>query len=345
MAEAVCGETSAMSDLDTKTDNSPQQPVPAPPAFAATTQPPYVRTLFFGADGLRPGWGLVFYVAMFLILQELAVELAWSRNFGASGLWSALLEEFGRLVAAVVPSLVLASVERRSWRVYGLPVRRAFGKLFWLGSVWGFAAISLLIFVLYGVHIFTFGHVALNGARIARFTVFWAAMFLLVALFEEFLLRGYTQLTLARGIGFWPAGVVLSFTFGLIHLGNGGETWRGLLSAAFIGLFSCLTLRRTGNLWFAVGFHAAWDWGETFFYSVPDSGLVFPGHLLNSSLQGPQWLSGGSVGPEGSVLCFLVIAFTWVAFDRMYAKAGLGNDDKALPPAATANSSSLRSSE
>ena len=318
MAEAVCGESSAMSDLETKTDSSPAPPAPAPPAFAAATQPPYARTLFLGPDGLRPGWGLLFYVAIFYPLQELAAWLAFSRDFGASGLWSAALEETGRFIAAVIPLAVLAPVERRSWGVYGLPGRHAFGKLFWTGAVWGFAGISLLISGLYGLHVFSFGQVALHGLRVAKFALFWAAMFLLVAFFEEFLLRGYTQFTLARGIGFWPAGIVLSCAFGLIHLGNGGEQWPGLLAAGFIGLFSCLTLRRTGNLWFAVGFHAAWDWGETFFYSVPDSGLIFPGHLLNSWLLGPKWLSGGTVGPEGSALCFAVIAIAWVAFDRAY---------------------------
>src|SRR5205814_2065388 len=84
------------------------------------------------------------------------------------------------------------------------------------------------------------------------------------------------------------------------------------------GLFLCLTLRRTGALWFAVGFHTSWDWGETYFYSVPDSGQVFPGHLMNSTFHGPQWLSGGPVGPEGSVLVFVVIAITWLAFDRVH---------------------------
>jgi hypothetical protein len=67
-----------------------------------------------------------------------------------------------------------------------------------------------------------------------------------------------------------------------------------------------------------VGFHAAWDWGETFFYSVPDSGIVFPGHLLKSSLHGAGWLTGGSVGPEGSSLCFVVIALLSFAFSRTY---------------------------
>src|SRR3974377_2389718 len=92
--------------------------------------------------------------------------------------------------------------------------------------------------------------------------------------------------------------------------------------AAFIGLFFCLTLRRTGTLWFAVGFHAAWDWGETFFYSVPDSGISYPRQqLLASSLHGSPWLTGGSVGPEGSVLCLVLMAIAWIAFDRIYPKA------------------------
>ena len=81
--------------------------------------------------------------------------------------------------------------------------------MFWIGAVWGFAGISLLMFSLYGLHAFSFGHVVLHGVRLARFAAFWAVMFLLVGLFEEFLLRGYTQFTLARGIGFWPAALGL----------------------------------------------------------------------------------------------------------------------------------------
>src|ERR1700756_2366685 len=324
MAEAVCGQRSAMRDLEPKTEGtSPPSPTSAPPApeFTAATQPSYASTLFLGPEGLRPGWGFAFYVATFYVLQKFVVQLAWARNLGSSGLWSMLLEEFGNLVIAVVPAMILARVEGRPWKVYGLPVKQAFGRLFWTGTLWGFTGISLLMFALYGVHAFTFGQIMLHGARLFRFASFWAVMFLLVGLFEEFLLRGYTQFTLARGLGFWPAAIALSSAFGLIHLRNGGEQWPGLLAAAFIGLFFCLTLRRTGTLWFAVGFHAAWDWGESFLYSVPDSGEKAPGHLLSSSFHGSPWLTGGSVGPEGSVFLFLVIALVFVAFDRVYRQA------------------------
>jgi len=303
--------------MDERTDIS-TKPTGSAPDFAAAVQPSYVWTVFFDVDGLKAGWGLAFYVAAYYPLQFVASRWAWSRDLGADGLWSMMLAEFGVLLAAVLPALVLARVERRPWGVYGLPGRQAFGKLFGMGVVWGFASITLLLTAMYGLRVFAVGHLAMHGARIVRFAVFWAVFFLLVGFFEEFLLRGYSQFTLTRAIGFWPAAVVLSCLFGLIHMRNDGEQWPGLLAAMAIGFFFCLTLRRTGSLWFAVGFHAAWDWGETFFYSVPDSGTLFPGHLLKSSLHGPTWLTGGMVGPEGSLLCFVVVGVVWVAFARRY---------------------------
>lgn len=305
----------------------------AAPEFAAASTPSYVHTLFLGPDGLRPGWGFLFYGVTFFVLQNLVAAAAWSRDLGASGLWSTMLEELGNFLAAVIPSIVLARVERRRWGAYGLPLRQDVLRRFCTGIMWGFTAISLLMLALSGLRCFSFGHIVLHGMRVVRFAVFWGLFFLLAGLYEDFLLRGYSQFTLARGIGFWPAALTLSCAFGLMHLRNGGEHWPGILAAAFIGLFFCFTLKRTGNLWLAVGFHAAWDWGETFFYSVPDSGMVAPGHLISSSLRGPQWLSGGSVGPEGSVLCFVVIGLVWIIFDRMYPARDRAELDLSLPRA------------
>ena len=314
-----------MTNLDTKGQDpaaNPESPNPIShgpaPQFAVASAPSYARTLFLGPDGLRFGWGLAFYAVGFLILQRLLVDLAWSHDWGASGLWSSMLAEFASLLAAIIPSVVLARVEQRRWSAYGLPPSWLGGRLFCVGSLWGFASITILIFALSGFHAFSFGHVVLHGLRIWKFAAFWGIFFLLVGLFEEFLLRGYSQFTLARGVGFWPAALGLSCAFGLIHLKNEQEHWPGVLAAACIGLFFCLTLRRTGSLWFAVGFHASWDWGETFFYSVPDSGMTSPGHLLSSTLHGPTWLSGGGVGPEGSVLCFVVIALAWTLFAKVH---------------------------
>lgn len=320
MSEALPGNA-LMSDRETNTS----EPAPASsspdhgsPGFASATAPSYGRTLFFDSEGLRPGWGLLFYGVTFFFLQSVFVELVWSHDLGASGMWGMALEEFGNFLAAVIPSLVLAKIESRRWGSYGLPLRKMVGPRFWTGTIWGFSAVTLLMVSLYSLHDFSFGHLAVHGGRLIRFAGFWAVFFLLVGLFEEFWVRGYAQFTLTRGVGFWPSALLLSVAFGLFHLRNQGEHWPGILGAIFIALFFCFTLRRTGNLWFAVGFHAAWDWGETFFYSVPDSGSIFPGHLLQSSLRGPNWISGGSVGPEGSVLCFVVISLVWIVFGKSY---------------------------
>jgi membrane protease YdiL (CAAX protease family) len=165
---------------------------------------------------------------------------------------------------------------------------------------------------------YSFGTLGLHGSDILRWAIVWAIFFVFVGLFEEFLFRGYTQFTLADGIGFWPAAILLSGSFGYVHLKNPGEGPIGAAAVVMIGLVFALTLRRTGNLWLAVGWHASFDFGETFLYSVPNSGMVFDGHLSNASLHGAKWLTGGTVGPEGSVFSFLTMALLALVVHRLY---------------------------
>jgi len=65
---------------------------------------------------------------------------------------------------------------------------------------------------------------------------------------------------------------------------------------------------RTGALWWALGYHAAWDWAQSFLFGVADSGLMTPGALMSAHPAGPAWLSGGATGPEGSALMFAIVA-------------------------------------
>lgn len=284
--------------------------------------------IFQGPDGLRVGWRILLYLG---VAAAVAYGLLWlGRSFfpdvtsGVAALWQDMYGEAALLIAAVAPAFLMARIEGRSFDDYGLPSKQVFGKLFWNGATWGILSIVVLLALLRGAQVFSFGHVVLHGVRIWRFALFWGLFFLLVAFFEEFLLRGYLLSTIASSIGFWPAAGIMSFAFGAIHLRNPGEGVVGALSAAFIGLFFCFTLRRTGTLWFAVGFHAAWDWGQSYLCGVADSGTTEPGHLLSPSFHGPVWLTGGSVGPEGSVLCFLLVLALWAVFARRYPQAKYG---------------------
>ena len=74
-----------------------------------------------------------------------------------------------------------------------------------------------------------------------------------------------------------------------------------------------------------IGFHAAWDWGETYFYGVPDSGQVAVGHLFNASFSGPRWLTGGTVGPEGSYLCIALLLALCFIFAHRFREAKFPN--------------------
>jgi len=215
-------------------------------------------------------------------------------------------------------ALIMARLEGRSPGVYGLPLRGAFGKLFWQGCLLGLIEVSTLIGSIAAFGGYSFGEFALHGSEVFRWGLLWAVLFVFVGLFEEFLFRGYTQFTLADSIGFWPAAIILSLLFGSVHLSNPGENWVGAAGVVAIGLIFAFGLRRTGSLWLVVGWHAAFDFGETFLYSVPNSGVVFQGHLSNATLRGAAWLTGGTVGPEGSVFSFATMGVLAAAIYFLY---------------------------
>ena len=283
------------------------------------------REVFAGPDGMYAGTRWLIYLLMggAVLVIEGALMRFVHPEAGAP-VWWGMVTQIIMLLAAILPGFVMARIEDRPFGDFGLPARVAFGRNFWAGTLWGIAALTVLMLGLRAAGAFTFGSLNLHGGRIVKFALYYAVFFLLTGFFEEFLLRGYSQWVLTKGMSFWPAAALLSISFGAIHGSNPGEAKTGLVAAGMIGFFLCLTLRRTGDLWWAVGFHMAWDWGESYLYSVPDSGAVVTGHLLNSSLHGPVWLAGGSVGPEGSYLVFVVIGALWVLFDRTYPEVKYG---------------------
>ena len=209
-------------------------------------------------------------------------------------------------------TVVLGLMEGVPWGGYGLPWKEAFRANFWVGLLLGLAEASVLIGLIELLGGYSLDSWALHGKDIAVWALFHFLLFVLVGLYEEFLFRGYPQAALSKLMGFWPAGIALSIGFGLMHKRNPGETWIGVASVALVGLLFVFTLKRTGNLWFAVGLHVGFDWAQSFLFSVRDSGELLPGHLWNTSMHGPDWLSGGTVGPEGSMFCFLTMGLQFL---------------------------------
>jgi len=283
------------------------------------------ETIFLGPDGIRAGWRAALYVAIFLLVELVLQSLIALDPFaGVADLLRTpevlLARELVLIAGAVGAAQAMALLEHRKIGAYGIPWCGAFSARFWQGAVWGIVQLSATMLLIAAWHGYSFGSLALGGGALVEYALRWAVVFLAVGFAEEFLFRGYLQFTLADGMGFWPAALLLSLIFGAVHLHNPGEGVVGALSVFTIGMFLCLTLRRTGDLWLAIGWHAAFDFGETYLYSVPNSGLVMQGHLFAASLHGPRWLTGGSVGPEGSAFSFAVLAVTFVAFGRLWRR-------------------------
>jgi len=312
-------------------------PPPDPPASSV------LRRTFFGQFGLRAGWGLLIYCLLIFAIQRfvnvIGHHIVASHQHAAAAAGNpvppapkpdpsqpqnvAPLLAVEAVVAGVVLLLacLMSFIERRRFGVYGLGGQHSI-KFFITGAFWGLLALSLLVLSLKSLHLLVFDARVDHGLSIFGWGFTLLLGFLLVGIFEENFFRGYLQFTLTRGfvglgnltsakhsraIAFWIAAVLTSALFLVAHTSNAGETKIGLISVFLAGLVFVVAMWRTGSLWWAIGFHMAWDWAQSFLYGVPDSGGLIQGRLFATHPLGNPTLSGGTVGPEGSVLIIPVL--------------------------------------
>ena len=248
-----------MTAQETTVRHDPQ----SPPADSTT------KRIFIGPNGLRAGWRLLIFMAIVKAMSTVAQKIIM-RFFPA-----ALDPTQMTPMRIIVPDLlfcfilavaawIMSMIEGRRLGQYGLPRSEALRKNFRVGLLIGLLGTSCTMLAIFALHGVRFARAEIHGTAILTAAAAWGLAFLLSGLAEEFLFRGYAQFTLTTGMGFWPSAFLLSGLFGLIHATNGGEALLGDLSVVSFGLLLCLFLRRTGNLWCAVGFHMGYDWGQTF---------------------------------------------------------------------------------
>jgi hypothetical protein len=225
------------------------------------------------------------------------------------------------LCVLLLAAWIMSRIEGRRVGDYGFPWRRAFCGQFWQGTAIGFVSLTMLLVILRLAHAYSPGTVQLHGVEILKYGLLWAVTMILATMVEEFLYRGYLQFTLTSGIGFWPAALITSALMAAAHILNPGWTVLGLCTVGAFGLIACLLLQRTGDLWMPLGLHAAWDWGETYFYGVPDSGQMGNGHLFQGSFHGPAWLTGMPFGVEAGWPNVALLLMWWFLFSRFLRDA------------------------
>ncbi len=337
------GELPRVHDASTQL-HQPSGIITAEEAATGEKRALWLHYVFVGPDGLRPGWGILLFILIFATLGKLtttvmhalnphpALSAAQSKAEEAKPQEAAgMLRSEGISFALIaLATWIMGRIERRPAGSYGLGGPHKLGR-FLAGFVWGLVFLAALVGALWKGGLLVFDARLQFGTAALRYGLIWLLGFMLVGLLEEYLLRGYLQYTMARGaaslyrmlfntthakaLGFWTAAAFLSFVFGFGHGNNPGESPIGLLSAGLIGLIFCLTLWRTGSLWWAVGFHASWDWAQSFLFGVADSGMLVEGRFVQSHPIGKVLLSGGATGPEGSALILpLLVLITAVAW-------------------------------
>lgn len=275
-----------------------------------------IAWIFVGPTGLRLGWSVLLFLLMAGVVQiGLAIGLS------AAGVSSAVM---GRdpdsalgtirvvslmLVSVVVATVGMALIERRGPAQYGLAPRPLLPRLA-QGAAIGLAMMAALAGILVVLGALRLDPPALDGAQALRQGLLWMVACLMIGLYEELVLRGYLLARLARSLGYRWAIILTSLLFAAGHLSNAGEGWIGLVSVVLIGLVFGYSVWKTGSLWWAIGYHAAWNWAQSFLFGVGNSGHDSTGSLMSGHPLGAAWLSGGPTGPEGSLLNLVVIAAT-----------------------------------
>jgi len=265
-----------------------------------------IRTIFQNENQeWRSGWRIVAMTAL-LAITVVAVNVGWKAlglpGQKTGGPWMFLL--FASLIAGLSFAgmlLLLRVFEKRGPEA----IRMAFTSRAWLetgvGTLLGAAPICLLV----GLALVAgYGTVAPGNLELADFLPSLlpalGALFFLAA-WEEFTLRGYLLRQLSIGLNPMAAIVLTSLLFGLMHSGNPGANWQGLLYTAIGGFLMALLVIRSGSLWLVIGYHFGWNAAAYNLFGLELSGLEGEQSILASTITGADWLTGGSYGFEASL--------------------------------------------
>jgi membrane protease YdiL (CAAX protease family) len=137
-------------------------------------------------------------------------------------------------------------------------------------------------------------------------------VFVLAAIAEEIVFRGYMLQTLLRSRMDFVAIVFTSALFMLIHADNPNVTYVGLANTFLAGIWFAVAYAKTRSLWLPIGLHFSWNWFQGSIFGMSVSGIkeISEAPLLNAIDTGPTWLTGGHYGIEGGIACTIALAIS-----------------------------------
>jgi CAAX protease family protein len=243
-----------------------------------------------------------------------------------------------QLTAGISPEEVLRHPTAEFTLVYGLALAGGFGMATWIigvkalhldarvlrwrtdmgamrGFAGGFALGAVPAAVAMTLGVVTGGAAWLRDAGslpeyIAGVAKTWLVL-APVALGEELMFRGLPLVLCARTFGRPAAIVLLSVLFAIAHVNNPDVGVRALGNIALAGILLSLVFYSPGGMWASFGAHLGWN-GTLAALGAPVSGLPFDIPYVDYAMGKPEWLTGGSFGPEAGLLSTLTITTTIV---------------------------------
>jgi len=204
----------------------------------------------------------------------------------------------GAMMLIVYASLVVYIERRTVSELEVPPMARELG----LGLLLGFGLYSVCVLILMGL-----GNYRIVGLHEWHILLTGMATALATGVFEELLFRGGVFRLAEEWFGSWAALVISSLVFGFVHLNNEEATLQGVVSISiWAGILLAATYLLTRRLWLGIGLHAAWNYTQGTVYSGIVSGNAPQEGFVKSTLQGSEWLTGGSFGVEASVVAVAV---------------------------------------
>lgn len=211
-------------------------------------------------------------------------------------------------------------IEQRTISELSLP---GMGRELGMGALIGAGLYALCELILMALGIYR-----ITGLNSLSFMIPAIAMAISSGVFEELLFRGVLFRSIETWFGSWAALVVSSLVFGLTHLINPEATLEGALFIAVeAGVLLAAAYMLTRRLWLSMGFHVAWNYTQSAIFSSIVSGNEASQGLIRSTIQGPDYLTGGNFGVESSVLALLFCTATGIVMIVMAVKKG-----KIVPP-------------
>ncbi len=211
--------------------------------------------------------------------------------------------------------LLLRFVDRKSFRTFGLWLFSGWGRELAIGFALGAGLNTIIVVILIAA-----GWVSFESRGLSPLDAVTGLLWTLLVLSpqsagEETLFRGYPFQRLVESWGGVGAILFTSFLFGWGHYNNPSSTLLAATNTGLAGALLAILYLKTRALWVPIGFHISWNYIMGAVYSLPVSGINMEQRLFNVEISGPDWLSGGGFGPEGSVLATAVLlaGCVWLA--------------------------------